>query len=102
MRDDTPELEARHNNVDNIYAARRVRDRPRPAIELGPLLGLASAAVADPARLVEWSLAATPENVTAAVLAADWDRRYPWHLCWICYDGKKLTNDYICRRCDGS
>lgn len=84
---------------NRIYDARVDRDRPKPIMELHQLLRLAREATENPGRLIEWQLAATPDNVLDAVAADTWDRNNPYYSCIVCHDGKDLPEGYECREC---
>lgn len=91
--------ESRQEHYDRLYSERVERDRPKPVRELSELLRLAREASADPGKLIEWQLAATPQEVLAAVAADQWDRLNPWFSCIVCKDGDLLPQGYTCTVC---
>lgn len=86
-------------DYEERYFARMERDRPKPEHDMSALLALAREAAEDPAKLIVWQLAATPQNLLDAVAAQKWDNDNPFYNCRHCKDGASLPEGYQCQRC---
>lgn len=94
----------RHADAQARHEATRARqyeeDRPRPTHEMWELRRLAERAKTDPAAMLDWSVACTPQTFLMALAAEAWDNTHPTYACIHCHDGADLPKGYVCQVCD--